>query len=124
MLVGDKLGASSSELLSNLCSIAWRSRSEPLSKRLFVEDGEEAMPMITRLQWRFGVVASLVLGPFLTSPAASQEHVHKLERLGKVEFKVECNDAAQHEFNRAMALYHSFAWTPAGESFLAVPTAD
>jgi len=31
-------------------------------------------------------------------------------RLGKVEFKVECNAAAQAEFNTAMAYYHSFAW--------------
>jgi len=31
-------------------------------------------------------------------------------RLGKVNFKVECNAAAQKEFNVAMAYYHSFAW--------------
>ena len=31
-------------------------------------------------------------------------------RLGKVHFKVECNAAAQTEFDRAMAYYHSFAW--------------
>jgi hypothetical protein len=31
-------------------------------------------------------------------------------RLGKVNFKVECNAAAQKEFNIAMAYYHSFAW--------------
>ena len=31
-------------------------------------------------------------------------------RLGKVDFPVECNAAAQREFNLAMAYYHSFAW--------------
>jgi len=31
-------------------------------------------------------------------------------RLGKVHFKVDCNAAAQKEFNVAMAYYHSFAW--------------
>ena len=31
-------------------------------------------------------------------------------RLGKVHFQVECNAAAQREFNVAMAYYHSFAW--------------
>ncbi len=31
-------------------------------------------------------------------------------RLGQVQFKVECNEAAQSEFNIAMAYYHSFAW--------------
>src|SRR5688500_883817 len=33
------------------------------------------------------------------------------EKLGKVHFKVECNEAAQAEFNVAMAYYHSFAWS-------------
>jgi tetratricopeptide (TPR) repeat protein len=32
-------------------------------------------------------------------------------KLGKVHFKVECNQAAQAEFNVAMAYYHSFAWS-------------
>jgi tetratricopeptide (TPR) repeat protein len=32
-------------------------------------------------------------------------------KLGKVHFKVECNQAAQTEFNVAMAYYHSFAWS-------------
>jgi Tfp pilus assembly protein PilF len=31
-------------------------------------------------------------------------------QLGKVHFKVECNAAAQKEFDLAMAYYHSFAW--------------
>jgi hypothetical protein len=31
-------------------------------------------------------------------------------RLGNVHFKVECNAAAQKEFDLAMAYYHSFAW--------------
>ena len=31
-------------------------------------------------------------------------------KLGKVHFQVECNAAAQREFNLAMAYYHSFAW--------------
>ncbi|HZM35367.1 MAG TPA: hypothetical protein VFC18_12845 [Burkholderiales bacterium] len=32
-------------------------------------------------------------------------------RLGKVHFKVECNEPAQAQFNLAMAYYHSFAWS-------------
>ena len=31
-------------------------------------------------------------------------------KLGKLHFKVECNEPAQREFNVAMAYYHSFAW--------------
>lgn len=49
-------------------------------------------------------------------PGRHTSHV-TLERLGKVEFRIDCNAAAQQEFNRAMALYHSFAWTPVIQSF-------
>jgi len=31
--------------------------------------------------------------------------------LGKAQFKVECNEATQREFNLAMAYHHSFAWS-------------
>mgnify|MGYP006171737693 CR=1 FL=1 len=36
---------------------------------------------------------------------------HQDARLGKVHFKVECNEQAQAQFNVAMAYYHSFAWS-------------
>ena len=57
----------------------------------------------------------------LAPPALSQHsasahhsgHSHSgTQRLGKVEFKIDCNAAAQAEFNRAMALYHSFSGRP------------
>jgi len=54
----------------------------------------------------------------------SQERAPQLARLGKVEFKVECNAAAQQEFHRAMALYHSFAWKEAAAAFAAVAKAE
>ena len=41
----------------------------------------------------------------------------KPEKLGEVNFPVSCNDAAQKEFNRAMALFHSFWFDPAKKSF-------
>jgi len=41
----------------------------------------------------------------------------KPEQLGEVTFDVSCNDAAQKEFNRAMALFHSFWFDPAINSF-------
>lgn len=41
----------------------------------------------------------------------------KPEALGQVQFEVSCNAAAQAEFNRAMALFHSFWYEPAIESF-------
>jgi tetratricopeptide (TPR) repeat protein len=42
------------------------------------------------------------------------------EKLGKVDFFVTCNAAAQAEFNRAMALFHSFWFDPAKKSFTKV----
>lgn len=42
------------------------------------------------------------------------------EQLGSVNFPVSCNDAAQKEFNRAMALFHSFWFEPAKQSFARV----
>lgn len=40
-----------------------------------------------------------------------------VEKLGKVNFPVTCNAAAQMEFNRAMALFHSFWFDPAIRAF-------
>ncbi len=42
------------------------------------------------------------------------------EKLGEVNFPVSCNPAAQKEFNRAMALFHSFWFDPAIKSFQTV----
>lgn len=44
----------------------------------------------------------------------------KPEKLGEVSFPVSCNDAAQKEFNRAMARFHSFWFDPAKASFAKV----
>ena len=50
-----------------------------------------------------GLVAMLLAaGPALAYDEA---------KLGKVHFEVECTEAAQAEFNMAMAYYHSFAWS-------------
>ena len=46
------------------------------------------------------------------------------EQLGKVVFRVDCSPAAQREFNRAVALYHSFWFDPATESFRKVLELD
>jgi hypothetical protein len=60
--------------------------------------------------------------------AASALEAHdeplRLDRLGRVEFEVGCNAEAGQRFNRAMALYHSFAWTEADAAFDAVLAAD
>ncbi len=46
------------------------------------------------------------------------------EQLGRVSFPVSCNEAAQAEFNRSMALFHSFWFTPAIDSFKKVLALD
>ncbi|MSO76092.1 MAG: hypothetical protein EXQ87_04170 [Alphaproteobacteria bacterium] len=68
--------------------------------------------------WTVVLVTVTALG--MSAPASS----HDLTRLGKVDFKVECNGAAQPEFHRAVALYHSFAWPAATAAFEAIAKAD
>jgi len=51
-------------------------------------------------------------------------HGGKLEQLGEVNFPVSCSAAAQQEFNRGMALFHSFWFEPAKAAFAKVIAAD
>lgn len=82
------------------------------------------------MTYAFGPLRGIALSVLstLALTAASSAFAHTppvdLKRLGKVDFKVDCNAAAQTEFNRAMALYHSFAWPAAMDSFDAVLKAD
>jgi len=55
-------------------------------------------------------VATLFVGLGITQPAFSDSVGGAPAKLGQVHFKVECNAAAQKEFDLAMAYYHSFAW--------------
>jgi hypothetical protein len=87
------------------------------------------LPLNSILVPRFGaaLLLSAVLAPCAssqTAPHSAHSHAAGVERLGKVEFKVDCNAAAQVEFNRAMALYHSFWWPAALKAFEAVAQAD
>lgn len=76
------------------------------------------------LRWRLALGTSVFAGALLAAAAIGQEKAPQTERLGKVEFKVDCDPAAQRGFNRAMALYHSFAWSPAGDLFANVVKTD
>jgi hypothetical protein len=69
-------------------------------------------------------IAAILL-TFLASrtlaPEQQQEHQRKNdEKLGTVHFATSCNEAAQHEFDRAAALLHSFQFSRATEGFNAV----
>lgn len=58
--------------------------------------------------------------PVALAHADDAMHTGKPEQLGEVDFPVSCNAAAQREFNRAMALFHSFWFDPAKASFAKV----
>jgi hypothetical protein len=70
------------------------------------------------------MVRARVIAGFLLTLAASclaQEHQHgKGEKLGVVHFATSCNVGAQKEFDRAVALLHSFQFSRAIEGFNAV----
>ncbi len=72
----------------------------------------------------------VVLAGIATSGAWAQQTEHDAlhavppEQLGKVEFPISCSTAAQAEFNRAMALFHSFWFDPAKQSFARVAEHD
>jgi hypothetical protein len=55
----------------------------------------------------------------VASNGRAQEHAHAAngEKLGNVHFATSCNEAAQKEFNRAVALLHSFQFSLAIEGF-------
>jgi tetratricopeptide (TPR) repeat protein len=70
------------------------------------------------------MVRARVIAGFLLTVTASclaQEHQHgKGEKLGVVHFATSCNAGAQKEFDRAIALLHSFQFSRAVEGFNAV----
>jgi hypothetical protein len=73
------------------------------------------------------VKAGVVAGFLLTLAAASlaQEHLQGTgEKLGTVHFATSCNEVAQKEFDRAVALLHSFQFGRAVEGFTAVLAKD
>ena len=56
---------------------------------------------------------------------AAQEHEHPVpEKLGNVKFPTSCSTDVQQEFERAVALLHSFAYSAAEKSFRAVLAKD
>ena len=75
---------------------------------------------------RLGII-SMALALAAAVPAAAQEHEHAGmagEKLGTVHFATSCSAAAQPQFDRAVALMHSFEFGPAIEAYSAAATAD
>jgi tetratricopeptide (TPR) repeat protein len=75
--------------------------------------------------WRISL-SLLVVVPFSVSFLAAQEtHTHPApEKLGKVFFPVSCAPAVQEQFDRGVALLHSFAYAAAENAFQAVSKLD
>ena len=70
-------------------------------------------------------LCAAVLLVFTAARGMTQEHEHaKSEQLGEVHFATSCNEVAQREFNRAVALLHSFQFSRAIEGFNAVLAED
>lgn len=79
------------------------------------------MTITKRILWTLAMAFGLTASGAWTQHG---EHAPPLavppEQLGKVNFPVSCRGAAQKEFNRAMALFHSFWFDPAKKSFAKV----
>ena len=68
-----------------------------------------------------GKLVAAILLTFMASSSVARERQHvSAEKLGTVHFATSCNEAAQTEFNRAVALLHSFQFSRAIEGFNAV----
>jgi tetratricopeptide (TPR) repeat protein len=62
---------------------------------------------------------------FSVSLSGQEEHIHTApEKLGTVSFPISCAPAVQQQFNRGVALLHSFAYNAAGNAFRSVAEQD
>jgi hypothetical protein len=67
----------------------------------------------------------LILAVFWSAPMlTAQEKTGNPEKLGKVHFPVSCAPAAQQQFDRAVAMLHSFWVAPAAKAFAEVTQSD
>jgi tetratricopeptide (TPR) repeat protein len=71
------------------------------------------------------LLAVLSLFAFTTSAALAHDDAQaKKERLGQVLFKTSCSPQAQKEFERALAMLHSFYFPETVKAFAAIPQTD
>jgi hypothetical protein len=64
--------------------------------------------------------SAAILTVLLTFPGPGQDHEHRAssaEKIGTVDFQTSCSAAAQPQFNRAVALLHSFEFAHAIQAF-------
>ena len=71
------------------------------------------------------LLSLLFYGVLLGSPVVAEQHDHPApEKLGTVVFPTSCGVAAQPQFNRAVALLHSFAYSESEKAFREVLATD
>lgn len=68
-----------------------------------------------------GLSAALLCAAAVAQP---RPYEGQPEKLGSVNFPISCNEAAQRNFTRGMALYHSYYWPEARKAFAAALQAD
>jgi tetratricopeptide (TPR) repeat protein len=67
----------------------------------------------------------LILAVTCCTFSAQEAHDHGIpEKLGKVSFPISCSPAVQSDFNRGIALLHSFAYAPANAAFQKIAEQD
>jgi tetratricopeptide (TPR) repeat protein len=75
-------------------------------------------------QFLSAAVCGVALLLLPVAPASSQEQGHAREGFGDVHFATSCTPAAQREFDRAVAILHSFWYEEAEKAFTAVTETD
>src|SRR5260370_4240781 len=72
-----------------------------------------------------GASLAVLLCPFTPRAEETNQHKHEMsEKLGRVNFTVSCNRTAQKQFNRAIAILHSFWYEEAETGFVEVTKTD
>ncbi len=85
------------------------------------EPGMQAWRRKMHRSWRIG----FTLLCMLPIASAQENHNHGVpEKLGKVSFPTSCTPAVQEQFDRGVALLHSFAYTAAENAFKAIAESD
>jgi tetratricopeptide (TPR) repeat protein len=76
---------------------------------------------------RRAALQSLAAAVVVAAPLGAQDHDHPAgdaSRLGRVTFEVSCSEAVQPQFERAVAMLHSFWFASAHAAFTAIMEAD
>src|SRR5262249_5268710 len=83
---------------------------------------EDAMRhLVTSL---IALVGSLTLITSAWADADPAERTRDPEKLGRVQFKTSCSPEAQKQFERALAMLHSFFFPETVKAFTAIPAID